>query len=409
MTIDDSHSAAAADPRIAALQEAIAAGSGDVAGLCVHLAGLMVTSGRHSEAIALLRDVILDDPGNVAALEIAARAHAGSGDSARSERYASAADRLEASTSRPDATVLRLVTRGRPGTSPRADGSVLLDDVAGMEKVKRRLQLSFLGPLRNPQLRAAYGKSLRGGLLLWGPPGCGKTFLAKAIAGELGAKFLSVGLDDVLDMWTGQSEKNVGRLFEQARRQSPCVLFFDEVDALGQKRANLRGSSGRNIVVQLLSEMDGVDSANEGVFVLGATNHPWDVDTALRRPGRFDRMLLVLPPDVPAREKILQASVEDRPTEGLDLAALARLTEGYSGADLVHLCESATELALADAVESGTNRPIGQKDFLEALTEVRESTSDWLGMARNYAEFADHSREAYADLLDYMRARARSR
>ena len=162
---------------------------------------------------------------------------------------------------------------------------VRLADVGGLTEVKKRLEASFLAPLRNPELRALYGKSLRGGLLLYGPPGCGKTFLAKAVAGELGASFLHVSLADVLDMYIGQSERNVKELFEVARTSAPCVLFLDELDAIGGKRSLNRSSGARTTVNQLLTELDGVGSDNEGVFVLAATNHPWDVDPALRRPG----------------------------------------------------------------------------------------------------------------------------
>src|SRR5262245_4364317 len=165
--------------------------------------------------------------------------------------------------------------------------------------------------MRSPELRQMYGKSLRGGLLLYGPPGCGKTFLARAVAGELGANFYAVGLHEVLDMWLGQSEHNLHELFVRARRNNPCVLFLDEVDALGQKRSHLSRSAGRNVVVQLLAELDGMGADNEGVFVLAATNQPWDVDPALRRPGRFDRTILVVPPDLDARRKILEVHMRE--------------------------------------------------------------------------------------------------
>src|SRR5438477_10971954 len=127
-----------------------------------------------------------------------------------------------------------------------------------MEYVKRRLDIAFLGPMRNPDLRKAYGKSLRGGLLLYGPPGCGKTYIARATAGELGARFLSVGLSDVLDMWLGNSERNLHEIFETARRNRPCVLFFDEIDALGRKRSLMREGGARTVVNQLLADMDSV-------------------------------------------------------------------------------------------------------------------------------------------------------
>src|SRR5206468_5995578 len=142
-------------------------------------------------------------------------------------------------------------------------------------------------------------------------------------------------------------------IFETARRSRPCVLFFDEIDALGRKRSLMRQSAGHDVVNQLLAEMDSVGNDNEGVFILAATNHPWDVDTALRRPGRLDRTLLVLPPDAPAREAILRGALAERPVEDVDVARLAAKTGGYSGADLVHLVEVAAEAALQESVRTG--------------------------------------------------------
>ncbi len=292
------------------------------------------------------------------------------------------------------------------GTDPDVKRSeIRLADVGGMEEVKRRLDMTFLTPMRNPELRRLYGRSLPGGLLLYGPPGCGKTFLAKAVAGELGANFYAVSLADVLDMYTGASERNVRAVFETARRNTPCLLFLDEVDALGQKREHLRNSAGmRGAVNQLLTEMDSVKSNNDGVFVLGATNHPWDVDTALLRPGRFDRMLLVVPPDPPAREAILRYHLRDRPLEGIDLGKLVRKSEHFSGADLAHLCDTAAEYALDESVRTGQARPIRMGDFDRALREVRPSTGAWLSDARNVVMFANDGGR-FDDLLRYLKQR----
>jgi AAA+ superfamily predicted ATPase len=282
--------------------------------------------------------------------------------------------------------------------------TITLADVGGMEEVKKRLEIAFLAPLRNPKLRALFGKSLRGGLLLYGPPGCGKTFLARAVAGEMGASFISLSITDVLNMWVGSSERNLHDLFQSARSHAPCVLFLDEIDALGHKRSQLNSSSMRTVVNQLLTELDGVDGNNDGVFVLAATNAPWDIDSALRRPGRLDRTVLVLPPDKTARAAILQYHLRERPVAGIDLSKVADATEHYSGADLAHVCETAAEFAMRDSIASGEIRMISQADMLAAARDVRPSTDGWFSTARNVAMFANESGE-YDDLAAYLKKR----
>lgn len=280
---------------------------------------------------------------------------------------------------------------------------VTLADVGGMSNVKDRLLASFLAPMRNPELRRLYGKSLRGGLLLYGPPGTGKTFIARAVAGEMGAGFLSVSITDILDPYTGKSEINLHNIFQQARDHSPCVLFLDELDAIGLKRSMMTYSAGlRGVVNQLLEELDGIGADNEGVYLLAATNAPWDIDPALRRPGRLDRAILVLPPDEPARTAILHTHLRDRPVEGIDLRGLARATEGLTGADLSHLCDSAAEKALMDSVRTGAPRMITMVDMRAALREIRPSTGPWFDTARNVVEYADTSGE-YAELRAWMK------
>lgn len=394
----------------------------------LHLATILAESGSFNEAIEHIQKALNSEPANKTALEQAANvseklgdlgkasayrkllsALGVSADTAKPSRYSVKdewAEILEESNERPRASL----TEQTDPLAASPDDHIVdveyydlkLSDVAGLEKVKRRLNLAFLSPLKNPEMMEMFGKSLRGGLLLYGPPGCGKTFIAKAVAGELGARFISVGLSDVLDMWIGSSEKNIHSVFEHARRNAPCVLFFDELDALGRKRSLTRNSS-HGAINQLLAELDGMNKDNEGVFVLAATNHPWDVDTALRRPGRLDRTVLVLPPDEIARRGVLRYHLRDRPVDAtVEIDLIAKNAREYSGADLAHLVESAAELAMEDSLETGNVRSISHEDFKKALREVHPSTRPWFEIAKNYALFANDG-GTYDDLLEHLR------
>ena len=405
------------EPVLDSLRKAVEAMPDDVP-LRLHLATLLMQGGQRDEAVRHLGAVLQRDPANADALKLLS------------------SEQTVAPGAQPDVTAQPETTGPQPYDWSQAENELrdvvpvmfvsesddagldeagdvfdaehsglTLADVAGMTEVKQRLEAAFLAPMRNPDLRRLYGKSMRGGLLLYGPPGCGKTFIARAVAGELGAKFISVSFADIIDMFVGQSERNIHQLFEHARQNAPCVLFLDEVDAIGQKRTQLRHTPMRSAVNQLLLELDDVGGTNnEGVFLLAATNHPWDVDSALRRPGRFDRTLLVLPPDAPAREGVFKLHLRDRPVAGIDLAKLASLTDGYSGADIAHICESAAEIALMDSVRLGAPRMIGNPDLEAAIGQVKPSLGAWFDTARNVALFANES-GAYDDLASYLRKR----
>jgi SpoVK/Ycf46/Vps4 family AAA+-type ATPase len=426
------------------LRKAVEAMPDDVP-LRLHLATMLLQGGQRDEAVRQLGAVLQRDPGNAQALGLLRDQGPGPAEAVTQP----SADRPVISTERtgppapPSPSAPRGQTTGREET-PKYDWSqaedelrdvlpamfvgegeaadsasagideadaydaehtgLTLADVAGLTEVKQRLEAAFLAPMRNPELRRLYGKSLRGGLLLYGPPGCGKTFIARAVAGELGARFIAVSFADIIDMFVGQSERNIHELFEIARRNAPCVVFLDEVDAIGQKRSQLRHTPMRSAVNQLLLELDDISGNNEGVFLLAATNHPWDVDSALRRPGRFDRTLLVLPPDAAAREGVFRYHLKDRPVAGIDLARLASQTDGYSGADIAHICETAAERALMDSVRRGEPRMIGTPDLEAAIGEVKPSLGAWFDTARNVALFANEN-GSYDDLAAYLRKR----
>ncbi|MEE8735852.1 ATP-binding protein [Bifidobacterium subtile] len=278
-----------------------------------------------------------------------------------------------------------------------------LAQVAGLDQVKKRIQQTFLDPIRNPRIARMFGRKVGSGLLLYGPPGCGKTFVARAIAGELGATFMPISLADVLSKWIGESEKGVAAAFEAARAHTPAVLFFDEVDAIGGKRSSYAGSGLRPVVNQLLTEMDGVVASNDGVFVLAATNAPWDVDSALQRPGRFDRVLLVTPPDAAAREQIVRTALAQVPVNKIDVKKIALRFEGFSGADVSELCSTATQSAMADSIRTNVIRLVDMNDFELAFNEVHSSIGPWMQSARNVVEYANPNGQ-YDDLDKLVRS-----
>ncbi|MCP5540427.1 MAG: AAA family ATPase [Akkermansiaceae bacterium] len=273
--------------------------------------------------------------------------------------------------------------------------------VGGMDGVKEDIRMKILYPLQNKELFEAYGKKAGGGVLLYGPPGCGKTLISRATAGEIKAKFLSVGLHQILDMWIGKSEERLHEIFELARRHAPAVLFFDEVDALAADRKDMRTSAGRTLINQFLAELDGNIGANDGVLVLGATNAPWHLDSAFLRPGRFDRLIFVPPPDVPARAEIVRIMAEGKPVTGLDPETLAKVTKDFSGADIKATFDQAVEAALGEAMKSGKIVPVTQKQLVKSAKAVKPSARKWFESAKNYALYANQS-GFYDDVLDYL-------
>jgi SpoVK/Ycf46/Vps4 family AAA+-type ATPase len=275
-------------------------------------------------------------------------------------------------------------------------------DIGGLDDVKKTIHKKIILPYQKPRLFQRFKKRVGGGILMYGPPGCGKTLLARATAGECNAKFFSVSISDVLDMYIGESERKLHALFEKARESAPAVLFFDEVEALGGKRQNTRDSGTSKLVSQFLSEMDGFAQNNHGVLILAATNVPWSVDAAFRRPGRFDRVLFVPPPDQQARQAILDTMLAARPlAERIDTVYLSKLTSGFSGADLGELVETAVDEAIEASIAQESEQALTNAHLKQALTAVKPTTLEWLTTARNYARYANEGGQ-YDDVLAFL-------
>lgn len=377
--------------------------------------------GKHSHALALLEDLVQSPGAPGRAFVLQARLLAGIGEGQQAvaayhrgiEKDATAADpelaeRLGIGADEQEDEVVEGRVRSTWQDDPDAPPveverpKINFKDVGGMDALKEEIRLKIIHPLTHAELFKAYGKTIGGGILLYGPPGCGKTFLARATAGEIKAGFLAVGINDVLDMWIGNSERNLHQIFETARSNRPFVLFFDEVDALGASRADMRHSGGRHLINQFLAELDGAKASNDGVLILAATNAPWHLDSAFRRPGRFDRILFVPPPDGPARATILRLMLRGKPTQDVDYDAVAKKADGFSGADLKAVVDQAVEAKLREAMKAGVPTPLTTRDLLAAAAALKPTTREWFATARNYALYSNQG-GIYDDILGYLK------
>jgi AAA+ superfamily predicted ATPase len=284
----------------------------------------------------------------------------------------------------------------------RPTDRIRFDDIAGLEELKRTIRLQIIEPFARPALFAKFKKKAGGGVLLYGPPGCGKTLMARGVAGECRAEFISVGISDILNMYIGESERNLAAIFDKARALRPSVLFFDELDALAFSRSKASSEHSRQVVNEFLSQLDGFSADNQQVLVIAATNMPWDVDSAMKRPGRFTRQVFVPPPDAVARARIVELKLAGVPHEGIDPAAIASMTPHFSGADIESVVETAKEYVLEELIRQGGERPIRQDDLVRATQATRASTLDWLRTARNLVKYAGAD-DSYADVDDYLK------
>jgi transitional endoplasmic reticulum ATPase len=230
-------------------------------------------------------------------------------------------------------------------------------------------------PVEHPEKFEKFGMSPSKGVLFYGPPGCGKTLMAKAVANECQANFISVKGPELLTMWFGESEANVRDVFEKARQAAPCVLFFDELDSIAQQRGGNHGDGGGaadRVMNQLLTEMDGVGS-KKNVFIIGATNRPDIIDTALMRPGRLDQLIYIPMPDFESRLSILRATLRKSPiSKAVDLNYMASQTDKFTGADLTEICQTACKLAIREEIERDLERARLKAEAGEEMEDEEE-------------------------------------
>jgi transitional endoplasmic reticulum ATPase len=254
-------------------------------------------------------------------------------------------------------------------------------DVGGLEQLKEAIASKIIRPLKHPFIYQHYGKKVGGGILLYGPPGCGKSLIAEAAAGEANVAFFHVKSSDLKGKYVGETEKNIANLFAEARKYQPSIIFFDEFESLGGERTTA-GEYQKSAVAQLLTEMNGVGTKNDQILLIAATNEPWSIDLALKREGRFGQTVLVPHPDFESRKQIFQIALKDKPV-ALDvrIEALADVTEGYSGADIGAIVNIATEQAMQRYFATKYLQDITLADLLFAIDQVKPRVRQWYAKA----------------------------
>lgn len=274
-------------------------------------------------------------------------------------------------------------------------------DIGGLDQVKEEIKRVIIYPFAHKDLYTFYGQPAGGGILLYGPPGCGKTMMAKASARECDADFISIKTSDIVSKWVGESEKTIREIFDTAHGCERAIIFFDEIDSVAGRRSESEDYA-RRVVNELLSEMDGVGATSGNLLVLAATNAPWGIDPALRRPGRFDKMILIPPPDFAARDAIFRIHLKDRPiADDVDVNKLAEISESFSGADIGAICRDAADIPLNEVIGGGDMRKIEIHDFIKVIKGRKSSIIPWFREAVTQIK-ASGEEDVFSDILSFV-------
>ncbi len=275
---------------------------------------------------------------------------------------------------------------------------ITFDEVIGVDSVKEQLELAIILPFKHPEVYKHYNKKMKGGIVMYGPPGCGKSMIAEAAANEAGLTFFHVKPSDIMNKYVGETEKNLSELFEKARSQ-PSIIFFDEFEVLGGDRSTATQHT-KEVISQLLTEMDGLGTKDQKIFCIAATNEPWNIDIALMREGRFGTSIFVPPPDIHGRAALFQHHLKGRPIEAVDYYELAKLTKLWSGADIKGACEKAVSNAIKESLKTKKVRNITQQDLLDGIKSTHSTTQTWLRKAREQIQ-KNHDTERFSEIVEF--------
>lgn len=267
----------------------------------------------------------------------------------------------------------------KPVKTPKTYKSkIKFDDIAGLEEAKDAFREKVIMPFEHPEIYEKFGKKAGGGILLYGLPGTGKTMFAEATSNELNATFIPVKCSDIKSKWYGESEQKVKAIFAKAKRSKKAIIFFDEFEAIGAKRTDDGNNGNNDLVPEILAEMQGIGSSKSDstIMIIAATNKPWAIDSAFMRPGRFDEKIYIPLPDLVARKKLFEIQLKKLPVaDDLDYDYLAKITEGFNGADIKEVCEKLKMSAIKDSLNKGEDQTIGMDDVARIEKTIKSSVS----------------------------------